>query len=191
VNVVENLVYWNILMSIKSHTDLVVLDTLVHLVRQVPWGPGRDQLEQVAENNRVACDALVWAGAWDHFNRLAWEAELHTLAAEGRFPREGDKAIAKMTDAVIDQIRDMQVGKKIGYPFPGHIAIREGVQLSLTRNGFDLETLPVPPTLHELIDRGEERPVHVSQERWDKAIAAYNHAMTLENTPDDFIHSGP
>jgi hypothetical protein len=88
-----------------------------------------------------------------------------------------------MTDEIIDQIRDMQAGKNIGYPFPGHIVIREGIQISLKRNSFDLTSLPLPPTLQELIDRGEARPDHVSQERWDRAIASYNHSMTIENSP--------
>lgn len=170
-------------MSIKSHTDLVVLDTLVHLVRQVPWGPTRDQLERIATARKAEAKTPAWAGAWDHFNKLAWEAELHTLAAEARFPREGDKAVLRMTDDIIDQIRDMQAEKQVGYRFPGHVAIREGVELSLKRNDFALETLPLPPTLYELIDRGDERPDHVSQERWDQAIASYSHSMTIENSP--------
>lgn len=172
----------------KTHTDLAIMDTLVHLVRQVPWGPTRDQLEKIATDRRLEAETPAWAGAWDYYNKLAWEADLYTLAAEGRFPRAHDKAILLMTDEVVDQIRDMQEGRDLYYPFPGHIAIREGVQISLKRNGFDLRTLTLPPSLEERIDRGEERPDHVSQERWDKALAAYNRAMLLENTPDEFIH---
>ncbi|TLX16374.1 hypothetical protein [Rhizobium sp. MHM7A] len=170
-------------MSIKSHTDLVVLDTIVHLIKAVPRHLNRDQLERIASDNSAQSEIPLWAGASEHFNMLAWEAKVHLLAAQGRFPRPDDKAPAAMVEQIIEQIRDMQAGKQIGYPFPGDIAMREGVQLSLARNGFDLHTLPLPPTLHELIDRGEERPDHVSQERWDRAIASYNHAMTIENSP--------
>lgn len=178
-------------MSKNGRTELVVLDTIVHLIKEVPRHLDRDQLERMASNKSAQREALLWAGASKDFNRLAWEAKVSILAAQGRFPRPGDKAPAAMEEQIIDQIREMQAGKQIGYPFPGDVAIREGVLLSLARNGFDLETLTLPPTLHQLIDRGEERPDHVSQERWDKAIVAYNHAMTLENTPDDFILSGP
>jgi hypothetical protein len=171
----------------KAHTDLVILDTLVHLVRQVPWGPTRDQLEKVASERRLEAETPAWAGAWDYYNKLAWEADLYTLAAEGRFPRSHDKAIPMMTDEIVDQIRDMQDGRGVIYPYPAHLAIREGVQFSLKRNGFDLQTLSLPPTLEERIDRGDERPAHVSQDRWDKAVAAYNRAMLLENTPAEFI----
>ena len=172
----------------KTHTDLVVLDTLVHLVRQVPWGPTRDQLEKIAADRGMEAENPAWAGAWDYHNKLAWEADLYTLAAEGRFPRANDKAVLLMTDEIVDQIKDMQEGRGSDYPFPGTTSIREGVQISLKRNGFDLQSLTLPPSLEERIDCGEERPEHISQERWDKAVAAYNHAMLIENTPDEFIY---
>lgn len=175
-------------MSAKSHTDLVVLDTIVHLIRVVPRHLKRDQLESTAANLSALAETPLWAGASENFNKLAWEAKVHILAAQGRFPRPGDYASSDMAAQIIDQIREMQAGKAIGYPFPGDIAIREAIQISLERNGFDLNTLPLPPTLYELIDRGDERPDDVSPARWGRAVAAYNHAMTIENSPGAVDH---
>lgn len=76
----------------------LILDALVKLVRQVPWGPGREELQQ--EARRLSSEGSFEHG-WDNYStaaRLWWESSLYKLAAEARFPREGDEQVSIMVD---------------------------------------------------------------------------------------------
>lgn len=80
-----------------SLLDAVIRDTLVSLVRRVKWGPTREQLEKEASSleeqarwERGMCDNHSTA------NWLYWNADLYRLAAEVRFPREGDTNVSHM-----------------------------------------------------------------------------------------------
>lgn len=81
--------------------NATIRDILVHLVRQVPWGPSRAELESEASSlrqkamwERGMCDNLSTAD-WLH-----WEADLYQLAAEGRFPRDSDQQVTMMAAQV-------------------------------------------------------------------------------------------
>lgn len=71
--------------------EAVLLKAMVKLVRQVPWGPTRDELE--ARASRLSSEASYEAGMADNYSTAAdlrWRAAMHHLAAQARFPREGD-----------------------------------------------------------------------------------------------------
>ncbi|MCZ7860914.1 hypothetical protein O9X98_05810 [Agrobacterium salinitolerans] len=84
----------------------VVLDSMVRLVRQVPWGPSRDKL--LARSNELSAEGSFERG-WDNYTtaaRLGWEAGLYRLAGEARFPHEGDNQVAAMRDSLLYRLVD-------------------------------------------------------------------------------------
>jgi len=77
--------------------ETLVRDIMVHLVRQVEWGPNRDALEAKASDLRSK--AMWERGMCDNqhtANLLHWRADLYQLAAEVRFERPNDRIIADM-----------------------------------------------------------------------------------------------
>jgi hypothetical protein len=197
-------------MNLNTPTDRIVFGTLVNLLRQVPWGASRDQLEQQAssllrdgeaQGNKSYAIELPGLGQLEAFNaaweekraclgraaELFWRSELFSLAAQARFPREGDRIVANFTERLVEDIREF---KNTGFTKKSAAmrGVSEAVFLCLRENGLELSDLPLPPTLQELIDTGAARPEHVSEERWNSEVEAYNHRMTLDNTPDEFIY---
>ncbi|MCV9964768.1 hypothetical protein OIU34_23025 [Pararhizobium sp. BT-229] len=82
----------------------VILDSMVRLVRQVPWGPSRDKL--LSMSDKFEAEGRLEHG-WDNYSTAAglwWEAGLYKLAAEARFPREGDNQVAAMRDALLHRL---------------------------------------------------------------------------------------
>jgi len=80
--------------------ERIITDCMVRLVRQAPWGPNRPQLEEQAK--ALDAEAQVERG-WDNYStaaHLEWQAEMHRLAAEVRFPREGDHLVERMRQEV-------------------------------------------------------------------------------------------
>jgi hypothetical protein len=78
----------------------ILLDAMVHLIRQVPWGENRDALEEKA---RALNAEGSFESGWDNYStaaRLWWNAELYIVAAQCRFPREGDTAPRAMIHAL-------------------------------------------------------------------------------------------
>lgn len=174
--------------------DKTILNTLVHLVREAPWGPTRQALE-------VKAVALRAGGT----RAGDWQADIHEFAAAVRFPREDDSQVQKMTGYVKEEIRATIAGDH----FRPNDARSEGVRIALQAalagmSAEDLRTLQIVVTseivderaakqaeatrLFDLIDMGEERPIDVTEERWSAAVRSYNHQMTLENTPDEFLY---
>jgi hypothetical protein len=122
-------------------------------------------------------------------DELHWKSELYALAAAGRFPRAEDRIVENFAENIVEDIREFQ---RSGYP-GNSIALKdisEAVAAHLQAEGIELPNLVLPPSIEELIDSGAERPDHIGQERWDKAVDNYYHRMTLENTPDEFINGG-
>jgi hypothetical protein len=194
------------LAYLQHPTDKVVFETLVQLVRKVTWGPTRDQLERQAHDMREQAAALkakwhesfalggyaagereMQAGLERQMSELDWKSDLFILAAQARFPREGDRVVGNFTENLVEDLREFQAK---GYRM--HSAamrdVSEVVERVLDDAGLSLSDLPLPPTIDELIDRGAERPAHVSEERWEKEVRAFYRRMTLDNTPDDFIY---
>lgn len=192
---------------LQHPTDKIVFDTLVRLVRKVPWGPTRDQLEWQVGDMRARCQAThdEWLEAFRRgvalspeeqeqrdqnkttTSELAWSSELYLIAAEARFPRDGDDVVANFADYLVEDIRLFQAR---GYQShsPSLRDISEAVSGVVEEMGVTLADLPLPPTIEELIDQGADRPEHVGEGRWENAIQAYYHRMTLENTPAEFIY---
>lgn len=84
----------------------VILDSMVRLVRQVPWGPSRDKLLSRATELE---DEGRFERGWDNYTTAAglwWEAGLYRLAAEARFPHEGDNQVAAMRDSLLYRLID-------------------------------------------------------------------------------------
>lgn len=72
-------------------------DVMVHLVRQVEWGPKRDALE--AKVSELRSKAMWERGMCDNHdtaNLLHWKADLYQLAAEVRFERAEDHFVEDM-----------------------------------------------------------------------------------------------
>jgi len=208
------------MIELHDTTDRIVRHTLVTLMRQVPQGPSRDALLEDAERFRAEAAAAalevndIVLNEIFTFNvrspadegvlieirererrfravadRLGWKGELYALAAAGRYPRPGDLTVEKFAESIVEDIRMFQ---KTGYS-TATSAMRDvsaAVSKYLLTEGIALEDVTLPPTIDELIDAGAERPVHVDQERWDSAVRDYNHRMTLDNTPADFIGGG-
>jgi hypothetical protein len=84
--------------------DNVVRDAMVYLLRQVPWGDDRDTLEGKASYfEREASEER----RWDNYSsgaHLSWHGTLYRYAAEARFPREGDRSVARMQDWITDHL---------------------------------------------------------------------------------------
>nr|WP_250808442.1 hypothetical protein [Neorhizobium tomejilense] len=84
--------------------DKVLLAAMVNLVRQVPWGPNRDQLEVQAK--AFAREASFESG-WDNYSTAAWlnwRSRLFNLAAQARYPRTGDTLVASMNEQLFDRL---------------------------------------------------------------------------------------
>jgi hypothetical protein len=82
----------------------VILDSMVRLVRTVAWGPGRDKLLSMSQ--QYSSEGSLEHG-WDNYStaaRLWWTARVYKLAAEARFPHEGDMSVAAMRDSLIDRL---------------------------------------------------------------------------------------
>lgn len=200
-----------VVMPLQNPTDKIVFAALVQLVRKVPWGPSRDRLQMEASNlhnqskaeedraNEISLVGL--SGQEDAYNaaraekeackkradELIWKSELFALAAEARFPRDGDQLVSNFTMNIAEDIRSFKEG---GYT-ARNAAMRdvsEAVSLSLAAEGLELSDLPLPPTIYELIDMGADRPEYVSEKVWDREVAAYYRQMTLDNTPSEFIY---
>lgn len=193
------------LTYLQHPTDRVVFETLVQLVRKVTWGPTRDQLERQAHDMREQSAALKnrWHESFDRggyaagreilvglerqMSELDWKSDLFILAAQARFPREDDRVVGNFTENLVEDLREFQAK---GYTM--HSAamrdVSEVVERVLDGAGLSLSDLRLPLTIDELIDRGAERPAHVSEERWEKEVKAFYRRMTLDNTPDDFIY---
>lgn len=78
--------------------DKVILDAMVNLVRQVPWGPTRDEL--LSKALQFGREGSIEHG-WDNYSTAAWlwmDERLYQLAAEARFPREGDGHVMAVAD---------------------------------------------------------------------------------------------
>ena len=208
------------MIELHETTDRIVRHTLVTLMRQVPWGPSRDALLEDAErfrteaaaatlrvndivlneiftfNVRSTADEAVLLETRERERRframsdqLGWKRELYALAAAGRYPRPGDLTVENFAESIVEDIRLFQAN---GYS-TATSAMRDvsaAVSSYLQAEGIALEAVILPPTIDELIDAGAERPGHVDQERWDRAVRDYNHRMTLDNTPSDFINGG-
>lgn len=174
--------------DLQHPTDRVVFETLVKLVRKVPWGPSRDALERHADEIEKSMEFVaVGNGGPRADDAMAWQMELYRLASEARFPREGDTVVARFVEDLVDDIRLLQ---EIGYATSPR-SIRDvsvALESSLDALGFSLADLPLPPTLHELLDRGADRPDYVTEERWKAAEKSYYRQMTLDNTPYEFIY---
>jgi hypothetical protein len=88
----------------------ILLNAMVHLIRQVPWGENRDALEVKAR----ALDAEgSFESGWDNYStaaRLWWKAELYNVAAQCRFPREGDAAPRAMIHALDQRLHGELAG---------------------------------------------------------------------------------
>lgn len=175
-------------------TNRVVFDALVHLVRKVPWGASRERLEQEAA--RLAAEAAALSESTgrvrdpalrDMIGRLRWSSELFLLASRTRFPREGDTVVGRFTEVVVEDLRNFQAWPD-GQRGTGAGDVFEAVSAALETHGASLDDLPLPPTLNDLIDSGAERPDYVDEERWNNAVKAYYHRMTLDNTPHEFIY---
>jgi hypothetical protein len=83
-----------------------VMTKLVSLIRQVPWGPSRAELE--ARSSALRNRAIYERGMCDnHFtaNKLHEEADLYLFAAQARFPREGDTMVAAFVAKVRRSLR--------------------------------------------------------------------------------------
>lgn len=191
--------------------EIIVVDTVVHLIRKVRWGATRDQLEAKAAEFTERCrlaemaskDFLsysrksgVSASAWrEHSekhtasvrntNGLRWSAYLHRLAAECRFERDGDKLLSSLREEILDHLRWVKAGKPNTSRTPSHPDIQFGASESLKTRGLRLNDISLPPTLMEMVERGMERPQEVSQERWDDAVSLFYRRMDSENSWDD------
>lgn len=208
------------MIKLDSVTDRIVRHTLVHLMRKVPWGPSRDALEKESARFRSEAgeatreiNSIVLNDIFTHNARggveddgirnarkreevlrrtseeLHWKSELYALAAGGRFPRADDQIVDNFAESIIDDIRDFQSNGYSGRT----IALRdisEAVSSRLQDEGIDLAEVVLPPTIWELIDSGADRPDHIDQDRWDKAVASYYHRMTLDNTPSEYVNGG-
>ncbi len=94
------------------HIEQVVTETLVNLVRQVPWGPSRAEL--MATSRKLSGEASFERG-WDNYStaaNLSWEASMHQLAAEARFPREGDGQLRRFKNEIISALEDLVHGRE-------------------------------------------------------------------------------
>jgi len=82
----------------------ILLDAMVHLIRQVPWGESREALELKAQ----AFDREgSFESGWDNYSTAAslwWKSDLYQVAAQCRFPRENDKAARAMINALDERL---------------------------------------------------------------------------------------
>lgn len=174
--------------DLQHPTDRVVFETIVKLVRQVPWGQSRDALENKADQIESSMQITPTGnGRARADDAIGWQADLYRLAAHTRFPREEDTAVGRFVEGIVEGIRVLQ---EIGYATSPR-SIRDvsvALESSLDALGFSLADLPLPPTLHELLDRGDDRPDYVTEERWKAAEKSYYRQMTLDNTPYEFIY---
>lgn len=99
--------------------DDILLEAMVKLVRKVPWGPDRDVLSE--QSKKLRQEASLERG-WDNYSTAAdldWQAGLYTLAAEARFPRQGDRAVSNLKTSLLKRLgvlvagieEDMDVGE--------------------------------------------------------------------------------
>lgn len=172
------------LADLQHPTDKIVFDTLVSLVRKVPWGPSREMLEREAGRMRAQADGH---SSRETADELRWQAELFLLASQTRFPREGDAVLSSFTEALVEDVRTFQEHGLTWDP-PSMRDVSEAVSGSVAAHGVALADLSLPPTVYELIDQGRDRPHYVDEDRWDRAVQSYYHRMTLDNTPDEFIY---
>lgn len=204
-----------ILDAIPRPTDKVVLDTLVFLVRHVPWGPGRDALDQEASSRRAACeeasaeDRKAWKtlqfGAIDDTQRKdlvnyrgeikdylepsLWYADLLALAAQSRFPREGDTAAHEFVTEILYELGDIARGvRPWGFR---EKQFRIALDGAIAAAGVLPGDLPLPPEPIELMDIGGDRPEYVTEEHWKEVEKNYYRKMTIDNTPSEFIYGEP
>jgi hypothetical protein len=87
-----------------SSVENVLLAALVKLVRQVPWGPSRSDLETRSEELR---QESAFEHGWDNYTTaadLGWKAGLHRLAAEARFPRDGDRLVRSLREDLFERL---------------------------------------------------------------------------------------
>lgn len=90
-----------------SRIDEIAVEAAVKLLRNVPWGPGRDAL--LAKAALLDREASLERG-WDNYSTAAalnWNADLHRFAAEARFPREGDRMVANMRMQVLYRLSEI------------------------------------------------------------------------------------
>ncbi|WP_425624936.1 hypothetical protein [Agrobacterium radiobacter] len=118
----------------------VILASLVHLVRQVPKGTDRDHLETQAEllRREAALERRMFrnrAGA----DRLEWKADLVELAAQVRFPIDGDRTSYVMRDRVKGQLQVMCGGYVDNSDCAG--AIRQAVRMALVDRRIRLDDI--------------------------------------------------
>ncbi|NTF23515.1 hypothetical protein G6L37_34660 [Agrobacterium rubi] len=208
------------MIDLDSTTYKLVRHTLVALVRKVPYGPSRDALlKDAGEFRREAAQAnwkvndIVLNELYTHnvqsaaddaalleirererelrdqADQLGWRYELYALAAAGRYPQPGDMTVDNFAESIIEDIRTFQTSG-CSTATCALKDVSEAVSSYLEAEGIALNDIILPPTLDELIDAGAEKPEHVDQDRWDRAVKAYYHQMTLDNTPDDFINGG-
>jgi len=93
-----------------SRIDEIAIEAAVNLLRNIPWGPGRDEL--LAKAAKLNSEASFERG-WDNYStaaRLNWNADLHQFAAEARFPREGDVMVGRMRERVLGRLSELVRG---------------------------------------------------------------------------------
>lgn len=90
-----------------SRIDEIAVEASVNMLRGVPWGPSREAL--LAEASKRDGQASFERG-WDNYSTAAsleWTSELYRLAAEARFPREGDTAVKRMRTRIMERLSEI------------------------------------------------------------------------------------
>lgn len=208
------------MINLEKPTDLVVRNVLAQLIRQVPWYPARQsllddarKLEESAASmavslNELFMDKIFCSAAPDASNDTliaevrqkerelreeiedtTWRYELMRLSAAAWFTNEDEYVVDHFAASIVEDIRHFQAE---GYSEATSAmrAVSRAVKDALAETGFDLGDLMLPPTVDELVEAGADRPAHIDEDLWAEAVEAFNHRMTIENTPPDFIGGG-
>lgn len=127
----------------SDHTERLIRDTFVNLLRQVTWGPTRDKLEAAArELDKEAAYERGMADNYSTAERLNWKADLYQLAAEVRFPRNGDSLEQMMRSRIKAGMREVFTDyerDEDDYPSHSETAIQSALRKS--SEGFSASAL--------------------------------------------------
>lgn len=194
-------------MTLDIYTAAVIGATLVELVRKVPWGAGRESLsakadilnEQAQKLSNEVHDLVVTQPLGGKYgdvmheadekrelsHQKSWQAQLYALAAEVRFPRDGDTVVQ---DFVFKTIKNPKISAR-GYSEHTTAArdVSEAVRRALEKEGIELNKLSLPPTIYELVEKGAERPYYVKPELWEQVVERIDLLMMIDNTPHEFL----